>query len=405
MTVKGVWFDGVTSAMTPATLDVVDGGQVALCVQGRAAQSFAFDELTISPRLGKTPRYLYVGDGGKFETNDNDQIDAWVKQYRGSAWDSLVHRWESQWHTVIASLAMVVFFGWAVVMFGLPAASERIAFWLPAEVPEMVGEHALSTLDDAFFKESKLPITEQQRVLAHFQAALDQYPELPLKVLFRDGGAIGPNAFALPDGTLIFTDQMVALARDDDELLAILAHEIGHVAERHSMQAVVRTSMLGFLIMAVTGDVSASSDVLLAVPLMMMELSHSRKFERQADDFSLGFMQAHGIDSESFVRIMSRLENARVCMGPLKFNGNDEIEAELEADDNPGVDNRAPDDQSLDASESQQAAVVDSLHCFRTLSNSAEDSNKSVDSSEEDWMGYLSSHPSTDERLEKFRQQ
>lgn len=408
MTVNGVWFDGVTSAMTPATLDVAEGGQVALCVQGRAPQSFAFDELTISPRLGKTPRYLYVGDGGKFETSDNDQIDVWVKQYCGSAWDSWVHRWESQWHTVVASLAMVVFFGWVVVAFGLPAASERIAFWLPDNVPQLVGEHALSTLDDNFFKESKLPITEQQRVLAHFQAALDQYPKLPLKVLFRDGGAIGPNAFALPDGTLIFTDQMVALARDDDELLAILAHEIGHVAERHSMQAVVRTSMLGFLIMAVTGDVSASSDVLLAVPLMMMELSHSRKFERQADDFSLAYMQTHGIDTESFVRIMSRLESARVCMGPLKFGGNDEVESEpeLDADDNPDVDNSELDDQSLDAAENQQAdAVIDSLNCFRTLSNNAENSNESVDSSDEDWMDYLSSHPSTDERLEKFRQQ
>lgn len=420
MTVKGVWFDGVTSAMIPATVEVLDGGQVVLRVQGRAPQSYAFDQLTISPRLGKTPRYIYMGEGGKFETSDNDPIDVWVKQYRGSVWDSLIHRWESQWHTVVASLAMVVFFGWAVVVYGLPAVSERIAFWLPDEVPQLVGEHALSTLDDAFFKASSLPEDEQQRVLDHFQPALNQYPDLPLRVLFRDGGAIGPNAFALPDGTLIFTDQMVALARDDDELLAVLAHEIGHVAERHSMQAVVRTSMLGFLIMAVTGDVSASSDVLLAVPLMMMELSHSRKFERQADDFSLRYMQAHDVNPESFVRIMSRLEGARVCMRPLKqgalFGSDDDSESKLEEGSAPDIDversaesndanEHTFDEQAADVADAEKpASVVDSLHCFRTLSDYVEGGDDSEASSDDDWMDYLSSHPSTDERLEKFRQ-
>ncbi len=400
MAVTGVWFDGVTSAMIPATLEVDGEGRVALSVQGRAAQSFAFDQLTISPRLGKTPRYVYLDSGGKFETSDNDQIDVWVKQFRGGAWDTWVHRWESQWHTVLASVVMVVFFGWAVVVYGLPAVSEKIAFWLPDEVPQLVGEHTLSALDDAFFEPSTLPKAEQTRVLKHFQGALDQYPELPLKVLFRDGGAIGPNAFALPDGTLIFTDQMVALARDDDELLAVLAHEIGHVAERHSMQAVVRTSMFGFLIMAITGDVSASSDALLAVPLLLMELSHSRKFERQADDFSLRFMQTNNVEPESFVRIMSRLQNARFCMGARTRSSPDESEPTVSEDDG-GNDDSAVDSLERDS----LAPTVDSLHCFRTLPDDSEkNTEQTVSYDGDDWMGYLSSHPSTDERLEKFRQ-
>lgn len=420
MEVKGVWFDGVTSAMKPAHLQVFDDGRVELTVQGCAVKSLFFESLTISPRLGKTPRYIYPQSGGKFETTDNEQIDIWVKQHRGSAWDTWVHRWESQWHMVAASVAMVVFFAWAVMVYGLPAASQKIAFWLPEEVPRVLGEHTLKTLDDTLFKTSTLTEPEQRRVLRHFQPVLEQYPELPLKVLFRDGGAIGPNAFALPDGSLVFTDQMVAMSRNDDELLAVLAHEIGHVAERHSLQALVRTSMLGFLLMAVTGDVSASSDIFLAVPLLMTELSHSRKFERQADDFALRYLRNNNIAPSHFIHIMSRLEGAGVCMkrgrGSQGDNQGDNAKDAAPDIEEPIASAQSGSSGEVDESANHEASVAvsvrdipadkfDRLQCFRSLSDTdANHADDETEANDDTWMGYLSSHPSTAERLEKFRE-
>lgn len=416
MAVKGVWFDGATSAMQSAELEFFDDGRADLTVQGGPAQHLVFESLTISPRLGSTPRYIYLASGGKFETRDNDQVDIWVRQQRGSAWDLWVHRWESQWHMVAASVVMVVFFAWAVMVYGLPAASQKIAFWLPEQVPRVLGEQTLKTLDDTIFKTSTLAEPEQQRVLRHFQPVLDQYPELPLKVLFRDGGAIGPNAFALPDGSLVFTDQMIALSRDDDELLAVLAHEVGHVAERHSLQAVVRTSMLGFLLMAVTGDVSASSDILLAVPLLISELSHSRKFERQADDFALQYLRNNDIAPSHFVDIMSRLEGAGVCMRRIRGSSDDrEHESKPEVEESSGnvddVDQASGNEVSMERSMGDSRAdQFDRLQCFRALSEAevnhsgGDNSDDESETTEEAWMDYLSSHPSTAERLEKFRE-
>ncbi len=394
--VKGAWFDGATSAMQSAELVLSEDGTVTLSIEGQPPREVPFEQLTVSPRLGNTPRYLYFEGGGKFETRNNVEIDHWQKQEKGSVWDSWVHGWESQWQMVLGSLLVLVFSVWVVVVYGLPAASQKIAFWLPDEIPQVVGSHALETLDDAFFQPSRLPEQERQRVLEHFQPVLDQYPELPLKVLFREGGSIGPNAFALPDGTLVFTDEMVALSRDDHELLAVLAHEIGHVAERHSLQALVRTSMMGFVLMMVTGDVAASSEILLAVPLFMMELSHSRKFESQADDFALQYLKAEGIDPHHFVHIMSRLEGARSCMSPV--NERSESENGESSDEKQSA---TPEELVSEAAQ-EFVDVNDHLQCFRALDNTTEGS-LDVEDEEGDWLDYLSSHPSTDDRLEKFR--
>ena len=62
---------------------------------------------------------------------------------------------------------------------------------------------------------------------------------------FRKSPAVGPNAFALPGGTVVLLDELVAAAAHDDEIAAVLAHEIGHLHGRHTMRHVLQTSVAG----------------------------------------------------------------------------------------------------------------------------------------------------------------
>ncbi len=48
----------------------------------------------------------------------------------------------------------------------------------------------------------------------------------------------GANAFALPGGVLFMTDALVALA-EPAAILGVLAHELGHVQQRHATRVVV----------------------------------------------------------------------------------------------------------------------------------------------------------------------
>ena len=127
--------------------------------------------------------------------------------------------------------------------------------------------------------------------MAHFHPLLTAHTDYPLQVMFRKGGALGPNAFALPDGTIVFTDEMVRLAEHDDELSAVLAHEIGHVVRRHGMRTIIQDSLLGFLILAITGDITGSSELFIGLPVLLTEMAYSREFEREADQYALAYMQ------------------------------------------------------------------------------------------------------------------
>lgn len=85
------------------------------------------------------------------------------------------------------------------------------------------------------------------------------------------------NAFALPDGTILITRGMLALADDEAELAAVLAHEIGHAVSGDGLARVdgqsgdrmtqeVRADQLGFGYLVAAGyDGEAQADILAAL--------------------------------------------------------------------------------------------------------------------------------------------
>jgi len=140
---------------------------------------------------------------------------------------------------------------------------------------------------------------------------MEMHSDDTLEIMFRKGGRIGPNAFALPSGTIIFTDEMIHIAEHDDELLAVLSHEIGHIVHRHGMRTLIQDSIFGFVLLAITGDVSGSSELFLGLPVLLTELAYSRKFEKEADEYALITMRTHGIPPFRFASLMRRIENRR----------------------------------------------------------------------------------------------
>ncbi len=78
---------------------------------------------------------------------------------------------------------------------------------------------------------------------------------------------------ALPDGHIIFTDAMVNLANQNEELIAIFGHEVGHLAHQHMLRRVIQDSMFTLVLVLVTGD--ASSALVSAIPAVLLELAYS----------------------------------------------------------------------------------------------------------------------------------
>jgi predicted Zn-dependent protease len=163
-------------------------------------------------------------------------------------------------------------------------------------------------MDRSLLRPTELDEATRARLVDHFQPVMEDHAGYELKIVFRKGGRLGPNAFALPDGTIIFTDEMVRLAEDDNELVGVLAHEIGHVVHRHAMRTIVQDSLLGFVLLAITGDVSGSSELFLGLPVLLTELAYSRQFEREADRYALNYLRSQGISTVHFARLLRRMD-------------------------------------------------------------------------------------------------
>ncbi len=310
--IRGHLYDGKTSAQTPAVLRVYDNGAVRLnrAKNGEAIVSAAsVDAVRFSPRLADTPRYLYFPSGEKFETGDNESVDRLLRGHRKRVGMGFVHLLESKKRYVLISLAIAVLFVAAMVRYGVPAAARVIAFHLPAGIMKTAADQTMATLDRTVFSQTELDAATRQRLHGHFRPLIEAHRGDPsLSVTFRKSDRIGPNALALPDGTVVFTDQMVQLAEADDELLAVLAHEAGHVVHRHGMRRVVQGSLLAFALMAITGDASGTSELFYGMPVMLTELAYSRQFEREADRYALDYLKAHAIAPVHFARLMRRIE-------------------------------------------------------------------------------------------------
>src|SRR5690606_31416999 len=128
-----------------------------------------------------------------------------------------IHTLESRWRMVFVALLLFIGFGYGLVQYGVPAAAKELAFWLPSSIADKAASHTLRLLDETVLSSSKLSQQQQVQLLKQFHT-VSQQPDISINIQFRHGGNLGANAFALPDGTIVFTDELVKLAEQPEEL-------------------------------------------------------------------------------------------------------------------------------------------------------------------------------------------
>lgn len=390
---QGNWFDGKTSVHQRVTLGVDDNADVRVNnASGECLSQVNFAQLRIASRVGSTPRYVYFPNGEKLETQDHAQVDALLQRFRPSLRNTLAHKLESYWQFVAVTLVLVGAITWWGLVYGLPMSARWLADALPQSVMNRASSETLAILDRTHFVPSQLDDATRERVLAHFAPAIEENQHLHIRVLFRGGGDIGANAFALPDGTVVFTDEIVQLAHNDDELLAVLAHEIGHVKYRHGLRATIQGAVLSFAVGILVGDVTAAAELLIALPMILTTSAYSRDFEREADANSLHFLDSHEVPRHSFIDLMERLTYSAHCTAL--------IAAEQEKQEK---EKRA---QNIDATLGAGKKTADAEKgisaerralCDKLIAENKNNKLKVID--------YFSSHPATEERVKIFREQ
>jgi len=262
----------------------------------------------VAPRLGNTVRSIAFPDGAKCETEDNDAADALLRRSGTGRFGDLLHRIESRSRYALAAALGLAAFVVVGVVWGIPIAAKVIAHTIPDEAAYDIGRGTLATLDKTLLDPSELPEERRRELEATFNGMANRYPDLPLTLVFRRG--VGPNAFALPDGTVIVTDELVELATDDRQILAVLAHEIGHVHHRHGLRMALESSSIALLVSAYFGDIAQITTLSASLPGVYANAHYSRDHETEADTFALEYLKGAGVAPHHFADILRALSEA-----------------------------------------------------------------------------------------------
>ena len=306
--VEGHYHDGRSSRVRHVEVCFYPDGAVTIEGDDLSLRLF-LDALRVSPRLARTPRVLTLPDGASCEIPDGDALDRYLAAAPASSGaPRFVAMLERYWSSALLAVAASVAGLLLIVQVGVPALAHRVAHALPTAVDETLGEGALTALDEAFFEPSGLDDATRTELLEIFASLESQSgTELTPQLVFRDGGSIGANAFALPSGIVVVTDQLVTLAEGTDQVAGVLAHELGHVAHRHALRSVLQQAGVAVMIAAAMGDVASISSLAATLPVVIIELQYSRRFEREADAYAVSLLEERGLPPDALAEMLERL--------------------------------------------------------------------------------------------------
>jgi Zn-dependent protease with chaperone function len=205
--VAATFFDGRTSRAYPVQL-AADGSGVLAIRAGDWERNELLTGIRVTPRVAGIHRTLVLRDGGQLQVEDNNAVDAWFPNRDRTA--ALIDRLERHYVAVATSLlvtaASIVF----VTFFGIPYAAEKIAANIPPSVAREMGEQTVTLLNRFGIESSKLPQKRRDELQAVFTKYVADLPD-PKHYQLRFMDAKHPNAFALPGGIIVVTDEMVRL--------------------------------------------------------------------------------------------------------------------------------------------------------------------------------------------------
>ena len=305
--VSVVFYDDVLSQAYPAELIALDQYSVMLKYQDLAVNSslqsryFNIEQMTLITALDNTHPMIELTHHARIELLTN-QLPQWLPLKHKNV-QQKSSRLRKTATLIIFSLLLLIALGVSLLKWGIPIAAKAVAYQLPENTLQHIGSQAQAYVM-AQTKPTQLPKGQQAQIQIQYLTKIASAH--PATLIFRHGQQFGANALALPNNSIIVTDELVELTHSDQEILAILAHEQGHLIQRHSLQQALSNLGLNIVYIALTGN---NSDLSSAIPVEVLGANYSRKFEQEADSYALELMQQHQIEVSHFANFLQRLSD------------------------------------------------------------------------------------------------
>lgn len=299
MFINAVLYDGRSSKEHQVVIEFTQGRRILIKSH---EIDVTFDDVHIESRLGNTPRVLTFGNGMRCKSRENDKLDQLLRSFGLSK--SKTYKIESSWALTMGSIVVTIGFIWFMLTVGATHMANALASVLPQSTLSEVSDITMSQLEESYLRPSKLSDRQEKIIQTYFDKLTQGEPQYRLH--FRSSPEMGPNAFALPSGDIVLTDQLVALSRDKEfrDILGVLAHEKGHVVEKHSLRMAIKTGIASVIVGYLAGDVSV---IATTIPTILINSSYSREFEREADAHAVKELDKMGISTKYMVELFEAL--------------------------------------------------------------------------------------------------
>lgn len=317
MQFEAEYYDGISPRAKRVLVDIVDNDFTFTVSVTNTDENISnqpikvlINDCHVQARLGSGKRLIDLPDGSRLETDFKNLESCLPAKPANKFWQG-VHYAETHKFIILIAFVGIALASAALLKYGVPVIAKYAALATPVSMEKDLGKQTLDSLDNeklGYFQASKMPIAKQKDITAALDAMCAKTNNCPtFQLNFRKSSVIGANAFALPGGYMVITDELIDLAKNNDEIVAVLSHELGHVKGRHALRQTLQGTVSGLIIIAITGDVSSIAS---GLPALMMNMSYSRDLEAEADNYSLQSLKVACIPTKSFVTLLMRLENS-----------------------------------------------------------------------------------------------
>ncbi len=207
--------------------------------------------------------------------------------------------------------------------FGLPVLAEPIASVMPLSWEERMGRSVRGQVLALFGRSSRECMAPDgtaaiEGLVKRLAGTVET--RYRFNVVVVDSPVV--NAFAAPAGYIVVFRGLIDKASSGEEVAGVLAHEMGHVIERHGTEALIRQFGMNAIVGAILGDASGIGSTAADIGAQLAVLSYGRAAEREADRVGVDMLNKADIRGAGLVAFFRRIgKEAGDDKGVLRYLG------------------------------------------------------------------------------------